>query len=189
MNKVGPLTSPVLRVTIVVAGLLLIPLIAQIYTDEVNWTIIDFLVAGSLLFGTGYAYILISRLSKNIVYRVALGLALASILLLLWSNFAVGIIGSENNSINLLYLGVLLVGSIGALLNQFKPRGLSFTLLAMTCTQVAISIFAIFQDYPGSSNSEIIIVNGVFIVMFLLSAVMFQYVARQEREASHIEET
>lgn len=189
MNKVSLLTYPILRVTIVVTGLLLIPLIAQIYTDEVNWTIIDFLVAGSLLFGTGYAYILISRLSKNIVYRVALGLALASTLLLIWSNFAVGIIGSETNSINLLYVGVLIVASIGALLTRFRPHGLSFTLLAMAFTQTSISIFAILQDYPESSVTEILIVNGVFVVLFLLSATLFQYVAREEREASHIEET
>ena len=33
--------------------ILLIPLIAMLFTDEVNWTLLDFVVGGALLFGTG----------------------------------------------------------------------------------------------------------------------------------------
>ena len=44
------------RLTIILSAaglLLLLPLVAMQFTNEVNWTFSDFLVAGILLFGTG----------------------------------------------------------------------------------------------------------------------------------------
>ena len=44
--------------------LLLIPLVAMQFTEEVNWTLADFLVAGVLLYGTGLLCELILRKVK-----------------------------------------------------------------------------------------------------------------------------
>ena len=46
--------------------ILLIPLIAMQFTDEVNWNLPDFIVAGVLLLGTGLACELVLRKVKNI---------------------------------------------------------------------------------------------------------------------------
>ena len=40
-------------IVISVAILLLIPLIAMQFSDQVNWKLADFVIAGVLLFGTG----------------------------------------------------------------------------------------------------------------------------------------
>ena len=71
--------------------LLFIPLIAMQFTNEVDWTLFDFVVAGILLFGTGLIFNLVVRKIKNIKYRIAICVALLIVLLLIWAELAVGI--------------------------------------------------------------------------------------------------
>lgn len=77
-----------------VAFILLIPFIAMQFTDEVNWTPSDFIVAGILLLGTGLILDLVMRKIKNIRYRIAISIALLIILFLIWAELAVGIFGT-----------------------------------------------------------------------------------------------
>lgn len=44
-----------LRVALVTGLLLLVPLVAMQFTDEVRWNLADFVVAGALLFGVSAA--------------------------------------------------------------------------------------------------------------------------------------
>lgn len=165
--------------------LLLIPLIAMQFSHEVVWTPFDFICAGTLIFITGLAYILITRKSGKAAYRCAVGFALLSGLFLLWANGAVGIIGSENNEINLMYFGVIAVGIVGAFLARFQPKGMMITLLSMAFAQAIIAVVAIIvgmAEVPGSSLMEIITVNGFFIMLFAISAGLFWF-AGQERPA------
>jgi len=77
--------------------ILLVPLIAMQFTDEVNWTLPDFVVAGVLLLGTGLMCELVLRKVKNINYRIAICVALLLALLLIWAELAVGIFGTPFN--------------------------------------------------------------------------------------------
>ncbi len=77
-----------------VAFLLLIPLISMQFTDEVNWTLFDFVVAGVLLFGTGLMYELVIRKVNKTGLRIAISVALLAILFLIWAELAVGILGT-----------------------------------------------------------------------------------------------
>jgi len=81
-------------ILLTISILLLIPLIAMQFTKEVNWTLVDFIVAGILLLSTGLVLDLIIRKIKNIQYRIAISLALFIILLLIWAELAVGIFGT-----------------------------------------------------------------------------------------------
>jgi peptidoglycan/LPS O-acetylase OafA/YrhL len=74
--------------------LLLIPLIAMQYTQEVNWGVNDFIIASFLLFGFAFTIEVIFRKVKSIKNRVILGLCLLLILVLIWAELAVGIFGS-----------------------------------------------------------------------------------------------
>ena len=76
------------------ALLLLIPLIAMQFTDEVNWTLFDFVVAGVLLIGTGLICELILRKVKKFEYRIAICAVILAALLLIWIELAVGIFGT-----------------------------------------------------------------------------------------------
>lgn len=79
--------------TIAIA-ILLIPLIAMNFTNEVNWKIFDFLVAGVLLIGTGLTLEFILRKIKTLRYRILFGIALFVVLFLIWAELAVGIFGT-----------------------------------------------------------------------------------------------
>lgn len=76
------------------AILLLIPLIAMQFTDEVNWTLLDFVVAGTLLVGTGLIFDVILRKIKTTKYRIVISVSLLIALLLIWTELAVGIFGT-----------------------------------------------------------------------------------------------
>lgn len=77
-----------------VAVLLLVPFIAMQFTTGVNWSVSDFVVAGVLLLGTGFACELVIRKIES--KRVRAGILAAVILaaFLVWVELAVGIFGS-----------------------------------------------------------------------------------------------
>ncbi len=70
--------------------LLLIPLIAMQFSEEVNWDGTDFLVMGMLLFGMSSLFVLVSRRTPR-RNRLVIGFACAVLFLYLWAELAVGI--------------------------------------------------------------------------------------------------
>ena len=64
------------------------------FTDEVNWSLLDFVLAGTLLLGTGLICELVLRKVKKTSLRVAICVTVLLILLFIWAELAVGIIGS-----------------------------------------------------------------------------------------------
>lgn len=75
-------------------SLLLIPLVAMQFTNEVDWSSSDFLVMGILLTGTSLLLETVLRLVKKTSYRIALGLGVLLTFLLIWAELAVGIFGT-----------------------------------------------------------------------------------------------
>jgi hypothetical protein len=177
----GPHKSAV-RVGLVTAFILLVPLVAMQFTDEVVWDPADFVVAGVLLFGAGVAFKLAARKAAgNVAFRAAVGVAVAASLGLVWMNLAVGIIGSENNAANLMYGLVLAVGFIGAFMVRLQPRGMVLTLLAMALSQVLVAVIAIIFGWGETSSNplEFVLINGIFVALFCGSALLFQRAARE----------
>ncbi len=77
-----------------VALLLLIPLIAMQFTDEVNWSLFDFLIAAVLISGCGLTIAFILKKVKKTNYRIILITILLLILLLIWVELGIGIFGT-----------------------------------------------------------------------------------------------
>ena len=164
----------------IVALILLVPLVAMRFTEEVNWDLFDFAFMGALLFGVGLAYELIARRSEKSVYRAAFGVGLVTAFLLVWVNGAVGIIGNEGNPANLMYGAVFAVGFIGSLLARFKPRGMARTLLAAALTQMLVPMIALIIWPPSVTSWGALGVFGVFVLntffamLFVVSAMLFR---------------
>lgn len=74
--------------------LLFIPLIAMQFTNEVKWTLFDFVVAAVLLFGTGLICELVLRKVKKTGHRIAICFVLLTAFFLIWLELAVGIFGT-----------------------------------------------------------------------------------------------
>jgi hypothetical protein len=73
---------------------LLVPLGAMLFTEQVNWGVADFIIVGILLAGVGVAYQLIVTGVKNNSKLAAIGIVLAAAMLLIWIELAVGLFGS-----------------------------------------------------------------------------------------------
>ena len=78
----------------IILFILLNPFIAMQFTDEVNWTAADFIVAGGLLFGAGLISEIVIRKTKNRKHKMVLLGAIFIILILIWIELAVGIFGT-----------------------------------------------------------------------------------------------
>jgi hypothetical protein len=76
------------RFALATVGILLIPLLAGW-----DWTTSDFIIMGTLIFGTGVAYEVITKIlgKKN---KVAVAVILVLALLFIWAELAVGLIGT-----------------------------------------------------------------------------------------------
>lgn len=84
----------VLYGVLVIVAVLLVPLIAMQFTDEVSWNIADFVTAGVLLLGIGFVYEFVLRNIAQKGPRILAGLAIAAVFTLLWLELAVGIFGT-----------------------------------------------------------------------------------------------
>lgn len=84
-----------LRIMFTIAGLLLmIPLIAMLVTDEVRWSLSDFLIAAVLLSGAGLAIEFVLRKFQNKTQRIIICGIVLTVLLLVWAELAVGVFGT-----------------------------------------------------------------------------------------------
>jgi hypothetical protein len=95
---------PAVRVALATAFMLLVPLVAMQFTDEVDWGVADFAVAGALLGGTGLLlHRLAARKAGNIAYQaVATAIGVAAIVL-----------GEADDAPGLvLFGGLLIVGTV-----------------------------------------------------------------------------
>ena len=186
MTTQQSLLKPILSVAAATLLILAIPFTAMQFSGEVNWTLSDFILMGTIIFSCGMGYKLITRTSKETMYRIAIAYGIFTGFLLLWVNMAVGLIGSEDNMFNTLYFAVLAVGVIGGAFYRFAPRGMSYTFVAMAAVQAGLGLTALLagmQHVPHSSVIEIISVNGFFFTLFLIAAIMFHHVANDREKA------
>lgn len=112
-------------------------------------------------------------------YPLALGAAAASTLILLWLAAGVGIIGADGDRANMMYLGVLAVGVVGALIARLRPLGMARTLLAMAVAHAVVGVIALIAQLgePYSGPLEILGLTGFFVVLFVGSAWLFRQAA------------
>ena len=133
------------------AILMLLPLIAMQFTNEVNWTGSDFVFAAVLFGSVGLTLELIVRKSRSLAYRLGAAIAVVGAFLTVWVNAAVGMIGSEDNPYNLLFLAVV-AGIV----------------------QAAASAFGLSTDFRGG------VLSMGFTGLWLLSAALFLSAARDK---------
>jgi hypothetical protein len=74
--------------------LLIIPLLAMQFTEEVNWSGFDFVVAGALLLGTSWLCMFVFQKVKKVKHQIILCALILVMLVLLWAELAVGLFGT-----------------------------------------------------------------------------------------------
>lgn len=83
-----------LAMLIIIVVILLIPLIAMQFTSEVEWSFFDFVVAGALLILTAALLDLVFKRVKQKKKRIAIGVVVVVMLLVIWAELAVGLFGT-----------------------------------------------------------------------------------------------
>lgn len=156
------------------AALLLLPLVAMQFTAEVNWTSFDFLFAAVLIGGVGLAFELAVRMTRSFAYRAGIAAALAAAFVIVWANAAVGMIGSEHNTYNLLFVGVIAVAFAGAIIARFRAAGMAGAMLAAAIAQACVAVAGMSADLRGG------ILSAVLAAPWLVSAWLFRKAARDQ---------
>jgi peptidoglycan/LPS O-acetylase OafA/YrhL len=101
MNTSRTLSRSAVRIALGVALILSVPLVAMQVTDEVVWSLADFVLAGTLLATIGIALELAVRRTGNLA--AALGIAAVGV--------AAAIVGEADDAPGLVLLGILLIVS------------------------------------------------------------------------------
>jgi hypothetical protein len=123
-------------------ALLITPLIAMQFTSEVQWDETDFLFAAVIFSIVGGLAELTVRLTANWISRLGAFFAIMAGFMLIWSNLAVGMIGNEDNPVNLLFGAVLAVAILGACLSRIRASILPTAMLLAGAIQLSIGLFA-----------------------------------------------
>lgn len=176
MSKDNNLYSKLIIWFFIILFILLVILVMNQFVKGMTWGLEDFLVAGGLLFGVTIVYEMLNQKKQLVNYKKALSIALGTNLVLIWSNLAVGIIGSENNPVNLIYFSIPIIFLSGAIISNFKASGLAKTLNIMAIVQISIPLGALIINHPQVNILGILLVLGLnflFAFSFWFSASLF----------------
>jgi hypothetical protein len=111
-------------------------------------------------------------MTRNSAYRAAVGVAVAAAFILVWMNLAVGVIGTEDNPLNLMYGGVLGIALVGAVIARFRPPGMARVLVATAVAQAGVAVIA---QVAGHFTW---VLTAIYVALWLTSAWLFQSAAR-----------
>lgn len=112
-------------------------------------------------------------------YRLGAAVALGTVLLLLFGIGALGIIGAGGPP-DLLYLGAVGIGVVGAVVARLRARGMALALAATAAATVLAGLVAIavgLHDREGASVPEILGLSVMYAALFGLSAWLFRRAA------------
>lgn len=161
----------------VVGLILLLPLVSG-----ADWTLFDYVVAGSLLGGAGLLLELVVRASGSLTYRAGVCLAVAAGVLLIWVNGAVGFLGDEGNPANLMFAGVIAIAVLGSVIAGFTANGMAWAMFAAAAAQVLVGVIALSMGWTSSGDAglyEVVMGTSVFGALWLVSGGLFRLAANR----------
>lgn len=161
----------------IAAGLLCVPAIAmRVPESGFDWTASDFAVMGALFAAVLGAYEFLASRAPSLAYRAGSVLATLGLFLLVWLNLAVGIIGSERNDANLMFLAVIVAIVGGACVARFRAGGMARALFVAAVLQAAIGVVALWFDLGSEGRAwprDVIVLTGLFTGLWALAGTLF----------------
>ncbi len=165
----------IVRAALVAGLVLLIPLWGVFYVDGWNWDWHAFVAAGVFVFSAAMMYELAVKGMRNKAYRFAMGLAVATAFVLIWANFVLAV---DVSLANFMYFGVPVVGLVGSVFARLRARGMALALIGMAIAQMLVPFIALVFLKTRVAPGAFIGGNGVVIVLFSISALLFRRAAQ-----------
>ncbi len=161
------------------AVVLMLPLIFMQFTNEVDWSFSDFVFAAIILGGIGLMFEFLIRRSGDDAYRTGVIVTLATMFLLIWSNAAVGFIGSGMNFANILYAALVVVPVAGGIITGFKAKGMFSTIIVTAIAQAFITLIVFASGMVGEDEQAAIpVINALFVALWIGAALLFREASR-----------
>lgn len=134
------------------------------------------LLLASILIGIVIA--VISTWKNRTGIRPALGLSLFTSFLIVWMNAAVGIIGSEDNRINIIYYGLVSFSIIWVMIENYTLLGFARSMFASMIVTVLLGVSVMIAAGMNGVSLigliQIAVLNGIFAVLYGISALLFR---------------
>ncbi|HXK34763.1 MAG TPA: hypothetical protein VNM91_12215 [Dehalococcoidia bacterium] len=167
-----------------IPAVLLAPLVAMQFTEEVDWTVFDFIFVAVALSAGLLLLELTVRMTRDSAYRAGAAVAVGTALLLVWVTGAVGIIGTENNDANLMFGAVLAVAVVGSIAGRVRADGMMRAFVATAVVQAAVGVIAIagrMGDADPNWPADVAGLTVLFTGLWLLAAWLFRRAAAPAR--------
>ena len=119
----------------------------------------------------------------RIPYRIGAGVAVAVSFVQLGMNLAVGIVGEADNPVNQGFYGVVVAAAACAFTARLRPDGMARAMLAVAGVQALLALAV--GTAPSTARIDpmgaagVLMLSGVFIAGWLVSAALFHKSARQ----------
>jgi len=119
----------------------------------------------------------------RIPYRLGAAVALGASLLQVWMNLAVGIVGREDNPVNLGFYLIVLTAAACAFTARLRADGMARAMLAVAAVQTLLAL--VIATAPSTVRDDakgplgVLVLSGGFVALWLLAAALFHKSARQ----------
>lgn len=120
---------------------------------------------------------------ERIAYRIGAGVAVGASFVQVWMNLAVGIVGNEDNPVNLDFYLVVVTAAACAFTAQFRADGMARAMLAVAGMQALLAL--VVATAPSTARDDpmgpmgVLMLSGGFTALWLISAALFHRSARQ----------
>lgn len=159
-------------------AVLLIPLVAMQFTNEVKWTASDFAVMWVVLSLPTFLFRFLVKRPQPWTYKLGAAVAVVTGFMITWVNLAVQIIGDDNPAF-VLYFLALLIGLIGVGISRLQPAGLAKAAFGTAAALFLVPIIAVFF-WPSDFSPGVLPVffgNTVLVMAFVVSGLLFNHAA------------
>lgn len=132
------------------------------------WTASDFVLMAVLLGSVGAGIEFLVARGGSVFARLGAIVMVLTAFLTIWVNLAVGMIGSEDNPYNLLFLANLALVLIAGIWVRLEPGAMVKVALLAALVQAALALGGLGSDQRGA------IFSAVFALFWLFAAALFR---------------
>ncbi len=151
------------------------PFVGMQFSEEVNWSVLDFFISACLLGSFAFICEKCVILSSKTTYKIGAIVLAFSFGMLMWINLGVGMVGDNSEAANFLYYFVPAFSALIAVKSKFTAYGMLRASIFAAMMHLSITVAILWFDLVsiGEQIAFIMLSNGIFIALYLFSIAFF----------------